>query len=103
MGYMQILAAIILLVVMGGICWSLFVQPAEFVICYARDRVRFKGRFPASRRAEVEEFFKREFSECGTIKVSAVRVPPRALRFVIRGKIAEGDRQRIRNFLRTLG
>lgn len=100
---MQILAAIVLLVVMGGICWSLVVAPAEFVICYSRGRVRCKGKFPASKRAEVEEFFKREFPESGTIKVSAVKVPPRALRFVIRGKIAEGDRQRIRNFLRTMG
>jgi len=100
---MQMLVAIIVLIVMGWICWSLLVGPAEYVIRYSRGSVRFKGRFAAARRAEVEEFFEREFPGCGPIVVSAVRTPQRVLRFVIRGKIADGDRQRIRNFLRTIG
>ena len=99
---MQILLAIVLLTVMGGICWSLLVAPAEYVIRYSRGLVRFDGKFPASRRAEVEEFFKREFAGHGRIKVSAVRVPKRGLRFVIRGKMTPGDRQQIRNFLRSI-
>jgi hypothetical protein len=99
---MQILVAVILLSVVGGICWSLLIGPAEYVIRYSHGTVRFKGKFPASRRAEVEEFFKREFAADKPIRVSAVRAPQQGLRFVIRGKIPGGDRQRIRNFFRTL-
>jgi hypothetical protein len=100
---MQILVAIILLTVMGGICWSLLVPKAEFVIRYSRGTVRFDGKFPASRRAEVAEFFKREFAEHERIKVSAIQAQKRVLRFVIRGKLTVGDKQQIRNFLRTIG
>jgi hypothetical protein len=99
---MQFLVAIILLGIVGGICWSLLIGPAEYVIRYSRGTVRFDGRFPRSRRAEVEEFFKREFPQNDRIKVSAVKAPQRGLRFVIRGKISEGDRQRIRNFLHAM-
>jgi hypothetical protein len=100
---MQIVVALILLTVMGGICWSLLVPKAEYVIRSSRGVVRFEGKFPASRRAEVAEFLKREFAEHDRIKISAVRTPQRVLRFGIRGKMTDGDRQQIRNFLRTIG
>src|SRR5579872_6877560 len=100
---MQILVAIILLGVMGGICWSLLVPKAQYVIRYSRGAVRFDGKFPGSRRAEVAEFFKREFAEHARIKVSAIKMQKTGLRFVIRGKMTDGDRQQIRNFLRTIG
>jgi hypothetical protein len=97
---METLVAVAFLAIMGYVCWSLLVPPADYVIRYSRGTVRFAGKFPASRRAQVEEFFQREFSAQDRIKVSAVRVPQRGVRFVIRGRISEGDRQRIRNFLR---
>ncbi len=99
---MQIVLAIILITVFGWICWSLIVGPVEFVIRYANGRTRFSGRFAGARRAEIEEFFKREFPDRTTIKVSAVKTPQNGTRFVIRGSIPAGDRQRIRNFLQTI-
>ncbi|MBI3865877.1 MAG: hypothetical protein HY290_28720 [Planctomycetia bacterium] len=98
---MQILVSVILIVVFGGVVWSMLAGTAEYVIRSSRGAVRFRGKFPVGRQAEVIEFFRREFADQGRITVSAVRLPQRGLRFVVRGRISEGDRQRIRNFLRT--
>jgi hypothetical protein len=99
---MEFLAALVLVGLFGGICWSLLRPPAQFVIRVSRGTVHFKGSFPRARRTEVEEFLKREFAAHGRITISAVKVSKQGLRFVVRGKIAEGDRQRIRNFFQTM-
>jgi len=97
----QFLTSLILIGLFGGICWSLLRPRAQFVIRLSRGTVQFKGSFPLARRPEVEDFLKREFAE-HKISISAVKVSKRGLRFVVRGNITEGDRQRIRNFFQTV-
>jgi len=99
---MRIAFAVILIAVFGSICWSILAAPVDYVIRFSRGIVRFRGKFPAARQAEVIEFFRREFHEHNRITVSAVRTPGRGQRYVIRGKVSAGDVQRIRNFLRTM-
>ncbi|MGE5195057.1 MAG: hypothetical protein ACM3U2_21395 [Deltaproteobacteria bacterium] len=98
---MWILAAILLIGFFGGICWSLWRGSVQFVIRLARGAVRFSGKFPRSRQSDVAEFLKREFADRGRITISALKAPSNRVRLVIRGRITDGERQRIRNYFQT--
>jgi len=100
---MQILAAIVLIAVCGGLCYSLLLPPAVFVVRLSRGGVRFAGRFPAAKRHEVESFLTREFADRGRISISALKAKDGRMRLVVRGRLSEGDRQRIRNFFQVIG
>jgi len=99
---MQPIAAIIVVAVFGWICWSFLRAPAEFVVRLARGGVAFQGKFPLSRRSEVAEFLRRELDHCGRVTISGCRSANRRLRIVVRGRVSEGDRQKIRNFFQTI-
>jgi hypothetical protein len=98
----QTLAAIVLIGVFGGICWSLIRPRAVFVIRLSCGAVQFKGDFPRSRHSEVEEFLKREFADQSPITISGVKTQERRLRIIVRGPIDAGDCQRIRNFFQVV-
>ncbi len=98
---MRILAAIVLFGFFGGICWSLGRGLAQFVVRVSNGEVRFSGRFPRSRRAEVTEFLKREFADRRRITISALKSGSKGLRIVVRGPVTDGERQLIRNFFQT--
>jgi hypothetical protein len=95
-------AAIILIVVFGGICWSLIRPRALFVVRLSRGAVQFKGAFPRSRHSEVEEFLRREFADQSPITISGVKTQERGLRIIVRGPLGAGDCQRIRNFFQVV-
>ena len=99
---METVAAIILVAFFGVICWSVLHPPAEFSIHYSQGTVQIKGKFPRSRHAEVEEFFKREFADQQRITVRAIKARQGGLRIVVRGTVTEGDRQQIRNFFQLV-
>jgi hypothetical protein len=82
--------------------WSVLRPAAQFVIRYSRGNVRFTGKFPRSHQAEVEEFLKREFANRGRITIAAFKTGTAGLRVVVRGRVTDGDRQRIRNFFQTI-
>ena len=67
-----------------------------------RQTLRFSGKFPLSRQSEVAEFLKREFADRGRITILALKAPSNRVRIVVRGRVTDGDRQRIRNFFQTL-
>ena len=98
---MRILAAIILFGFFGGICWSLWRGQVQFVVRWSRGSVRFSGKFPRSREAEVADFLKREFAGRRRITISALKARPKGLRIVVRGPVTDGERQLIRNFFQT--
>ncbi len=98
---MRILAAILIVGFFGGICWSLWRGSVQYVIRLSRGGVRFSGRFPRSRHAEVADFLKREFAERGRITIVALKTPSNRARIIVRGRISDGERQRIRNFFQT--
>ncbi len=99
---MRILAAILLVGFFGGICWSLRRRSVQFVIRFSHGVVRFNGKFPRSRQAEVAEFLKREFADRRRIRIWALKTPSRGLRIVVRGPVTGGERQLIRNFFQTI-
>jgi hypothetical protein len=99
---MQTVAAIIVIGVFGGICWSLIRPRVDFVIRFSRGAVQFKGAFPQSRHSEVAEFLKREFADQSPITISGVRTQDRGLRIIVRGAVGAGDCQRIRNFFQVV-
>ncbi len=99
---METVAALILVAFFGVICWSVLHPPAEFSIHYSRGTVQFKGKFPRSRHAEVEEFLRREFTDQRRITVRAIKARQGGRRIVVRGTVTEGDRQRIRNFFQLI-
>jgi hypothetical protein len=99
---MRILAAVLIVGLFGGICWTLWRGSVLYVIRLSHGTVRFSGKFPRSRRAEVAEFLKREFAEPGRITILALKTPSNRARIVVRGRISDGERQRIRNFFQTL-
>jgi hypothetical protein len=98
---MRIVAAIVLVGFFGGICWSMWRGPAQFIVRLSRGEVRFSGNFPRSRQAEVTEFLKREFADRRRITISALKSRSKALRIVVRGPVTDGERQLIRNFFQT--
>ena len=100
-GRMRLLAAIVLAAICGGICIALLRPPSLFVIRLSGGEVRFRGKFPMARRSEVETFLKREFGN-RRISISGVKSDKGGIRFVIRGRLTDGDRQRIRNFLQMI-
>jgi hypothetical protein len=99
---MQTIVAILLVGFFGAMCWSVLRPPVQFRIRYSRGIVRFSGRFPRSRQAEVEEFLNREFADRGRITITALKTGKNGLRIVVRGPVADGDRQQIRNFFQTI-
>jgi hypothetical protein len=99
---MRILAAILIVGFFGGICWSLWRGSVQYVIRLSRGVVRISGKFPLSRQSEVAEFLKREFADRGRITILALKAPSNRVRIVVRGRVTDGDRQRIRNFFQTL-
>jgi hypothetical protein len=101
-GQMQTIGAILLVGFFGGILWMMLRPPMHFRIRYSRGKVSFTGKFPRSHQAEVEEFLKREFADRGRITIAALRTGPAGLRIVVRGRVTDGDRQRIRNFFQTI-
>ena len=98
---MRLLAAIVLAAICGGICFALLRPPSLFVIRLSGGEVRFRGKFPMARRSEVEAFLKREFGN-RRISISGIKSDKGGTRFVIRGRLTEGDRQRSRNFLQSV-
>ncbi len=99
---MRILAAILLVGFLGGICWSLWRGSVQFVIRLSHGVVRFSGKFPRSRQAEVAEFLKREFADRRRITIWALKARSKGLRIVVRGPVTDGERQLIRNFFQTI-
>jgi len=99
---MQTMIAIVMIAILGAICWSLLKPRAAFVIRLSRGDVRFQGAFPRSRHSEVVEFLRREFAGQSPITISGIPTQERGLRIIVRGAISEGDRQRVRNFFQFI-
>ena len=76
---------------------------AEFVIRRFRGgRVAIRGRIPRARHGAIREFFNRDLAPVRTFAVFGARGPGRIWRLRWLGRVAPGDRQRIRNFLLKL-
>jgi hypothetical protein len=75
----------------------------DFAILVARDGgVRFRGRFPASRRGDVADFFRSPFAPPGPLRVFGTwQHRGRRLKLRFRGVPSQPQQQVVRNFLTT--
>ncbi len=78
----------------------LLAQRMDFVIQLRKGRVKCKGKIPLSQHQAVEEFLLQDLSLNEPVKISGARNGQR-LNLWFRGRLTEGDKQRIRNFLLT--
>ena len=90
---------LILLAVTVGIAY-LAMRPADCVIKCRRGRVAVKGKITRPQRLAIEEYLTRHFADAARLRID-VHFPKQGQRprIQIRGDVAEGDRQMIRNFL----
>ena len=98
-------AVIITWVVVGlaAAAFLFFRRRYDFAILVARDGgVRFRGRFPPSRRGDVADFFHSDFAPRGPLKVFGTwHQRGRRLKLRIRGVPSQPEQQVVRNFLTT--
>lgn len=83
--------------------WFLIRPTGDCRILVRNGETQVTGRLPASRIGEVQRFFEDQFA--GQQKLRVVITYPRSghrLKIGIHGRVTEGERQMIRNFLLTL-
>ncbi|HZL36284.1 MAG TPA: hypothetical protein VFC78_13280 [Tepidisphaeraceae bacterium] len=90
-------AGVILLAWLGFIAWR---GKDDFRITVRRGRVHFRGRFPPGRRSDTADFLLREVAAPGVFRVIGNWNSQRILRIAVQGNISDGQRQRIRNFMK---
>ena len=88
-----------LLVVTLAIAY-LAMRPADCVIRCRCGRVAVKGKITRPQRQMIEEYLTKHFADAARLRID-VNFPKQGQRprIQIRGDLAEGDRQMIRNFL----
>jgi hypothetical protein len=93
---------IILMAAAALIAW-LAVKPGDCVIRARLGKTNVRGRFPAARLAEVQNYFQQHFGHVPRLRVD-IDFPRRhcPLKVRVKGSISSGERQMIRNFLLTI-
>jgi hypothetical protein len=90
-------------VVVAGVAWLAFAgwrNKDDFRITVTGGRVQYRGRFPPGRMAEVTGFFLHDLAPTNPIRVTGNWTQRRVLRVTVHGRISEGEKQRVRNFLK---
>jgi len=90
------LAAVALAVVVRLFFW----RRSDFCIDVKGDKVAYHGRFPFAFRSECDELLLRDLAIHGPARIYAIREKS-GWRLWFRGRIGEGEKQRIRNFILT--
>jgi hypothetical protein len=75
-------------------------KKADFRITVRRGKVSYRGRFPADRMGVISDFLLHDLAPSAPIHVIGNWTRGRVLRVSVKGKIGDGDAQRIRNFLK---
>jgi hypothetical protein len=90
------------LLVLAAVAAALFWRPSDFVIRVRDGRVEFKGRLPRAHHGAITRFLLDDLKLQRGAKIMGTRAG-RRLRLRFRGKMSQEDRQRVRNFLASLG
>ena len=77
-----------------------FWRRSDFRVSVRDGNVEYRGRFPLASRPAIEEFLLKDLAVKGPLKIYAIR-RNRRWRLWFRGRVCEGDKQRIRNFVAT--
>jgi hypothetical protein len=78
--------------------WLLLGRRADFVIRVRGRRVECKGKVPLARQRLVADFLLNDLALREAVQISGARSGSR-LHLWFRGRLSEGQKQRIRNFL----
>lgn len=97
---MHVVAAILVPAIFGWVVWCIASPQADVVIRWKARNVRVRGPFPEGKRRALLEFLRNEFADCSRLTIRGIRDCSGGMRWKISGRIAPGDDQRIRNFLR---
>lgn len=90
-----------LLALTVGIAY-LSIRPGDCVIRCRAGEVVITGKIAHSQRLAVEHYLKSQFADAGRVRIDLrYPRPGQRLKVRIRGSLAEGERQMIRNFLLT--
>ena len=77
-----------------------FWRRSDFCIATKGGRVSYRGRIPLAFRAECDEFLLRDLAIRDPVRVYGCRMKT-GWRVWFRGRIGEGEKQRMRNFIVT--
>jgi hypothetical protein len=84
----------------GIVIRLLFWRRSDFCIETKNGKVNYRGRVPVAIRAECNEFLLRDLGIEGPARIYGCRMPS-GWRVWFRGRIGEGEKQRVRNFIVT--
>lgn len=89
---------------LAGVAVFIFVtyrRPADFTIVVRQGDVSLSGKLPASKRAAIGEFFRRNLATARRLTVRGTWGTQGKLRVSVSGSASPDQRQQIRNFLLT--
>jgi hypothetical protein len=90
-------------VVLAAVAWLAFAgwrNKDDFRITVKGGRVQYRGRFPPGSMADTSGFFLHDLAPANPIRVTGNWTQGRVLRVAVQGKVSEGEKQRVRNFLK---
>jgi hypothetical protein len=104
--HVPLVAKIIAWIVLASVAillWRTWRGRHDFWLIVRNGTVQFHGRFPANQRAAATEFLLKDVApSSGTLRITGDWTGQRVLRVNVHGPLSEGDRQRIRNFLKLV-
>src|SRR5262249_11958920 len=95
---MHIVGPVILLCLVGWMCFVVLQPRCDVVIRWSRGVLRHLGAFGPSKCNELEAFLQGEFGD-SRLAIYGVKTRAGMMRWTIRGRLTPGERQQIRNFL----
>jgi hypothetical protein len=97
--FSSLLVRVSVLALIGGLLYLLWVGRRYDFMVRVRDRhIEFKGRFPRALQQALTEFLLRDLSVHKSLAIMGAHHGKRLVLW-FRGRLSEGVRQRIRNFL----
>jgi len=90
-------------IVVGGgiilvIAAVLLGRRVDFIISFSQGRLQVRGKFPKGKQNGLAQFLAEDLATRGPIKILG-RWQKNGLRVWFKGRLRDGDRQRIRNYL----
>jgi hypothetical protein len=90
----------LIVIAVAVLIWRLMVRPADCVIRVKDGCMHVRGRLTAGLQQRLERFLSSELSAVRRLRIDiSYPRPSRALKIRVRGRLALGERQMIRNFL----
>jgi hypothetical protein len=94
---------VVVLLVVAVVAFAYYTRRADFTIRVREGRVEFRGRFPLALQRDATEFFLRDLAVTHPVRVLGDWPKGRGGRLGLRfrGRLSDGQKQRVRNFLNS--